>query len=48
MPSESTWNRRFEPRHGFGTPGTDVMSLKKNIFAEKFGEKIGVLDSKQS
>jgi hypothetical protein len=27
-------------------PGTDVM-IFKNIFAEKFGEKIGVFDSKQ-
>jgi hypothetical protein len=27
-------------------PGTDVMILK-NIFSEKFGEKIGVFDSKQ-
>jgi hypothetical protein len=28
-------------------PGTDVM-IFLNIFAEKFGEKIGVFDSKQS
>jgi hypothetical protein len=28
-------------------PGTDVM-IFKNIFAEKFREKIGVFDSKQS
>jgi hypothetical protein len=28
-------------------PGTDVV-IFKNIFAEKFSEKIGVFDSKQS
>jgi hypothetical protein len=30
-----------------GNPGTDVM-LFKNIFAEKFNNKIGVFDSKQN
>jgi hypothetical protein len=30
-----------------GLQGTDVM-IFKNIFAEKFGEKIGVFDSKPS
>jgi hypothetical protein len=31
----------------FAQSGTDVMILK-NIFAEKFSEKIGVFESKQS
>jgi hypothetical protein len=41
----------FHARHGLLRrrlrPGTDVI-IFKNIIAEKFGEKIGVFDSKQS